>query len=55
MRKIRIAGLLNVKSRTSKCEGERNNHMLYYEWVFGNVFEMRESKCCAVLMIALSV
>ena len=50
MRKIRIAGLLNVKSRTSKCEGERNDHMLYYEWVFGNVFEMRESKCCAVLM-----
>ena len=24
--------------------------MLYYEQVFGNVFERRESKCCAVLM-----
>ena len=27
-----------------------NDHMLNYEQVFGNVFEMRESKCCAVLM-----
>ena len=24
--------------------------MLHYEHVFGNVFERRESKCCAVLM-----
>ena len=24
--------------------------MLHYEGVFGNVFEKRESKCCAVLM-----
>ena len=24
--------------------------MLHYEQVFGSVFEMRESKCCAVLM-----
>ena len=24
--------------------------MLHYEQVFGNVFEWRESKCCAVLM-----
>ena len=24
--------------------------MLYYELVFGDVFERRESKCCAVLM-----
>ena len=44
------AGLLNVKSRTFKCEGERNDHMLHYEQVFGNVFERRENKCCAVLM-----
>ena len=44
------AGLLNVKSRTFKWEGERNDHMLHYEQVFGNVFERRESKCCAVLM-----
>ena len=33
-----------------KCEGERNDHMLHYEQVFGNVFERREQKCCAVLM-----
>ena len=51
MRQTRRAGLLNVKSRTFKCEGERNDHMLHYEQVFGNVFERRESKCCAVLMI----
>ena len=24
--------------------------MLYYEQVFGNVFERRESKCCGVLI-----
>ena len=48
MRQTRRAGLLNVKSRTFKCEGERNDHMLYYEQVFGNIFERRES--CAVLM-----
>ena len=24
--------------------------MLHYEEVFGNVFERRESKCCALLM-----
>ena len=24
--------------------------MLHYEQVFGNVFERRESKCCALLM-----
>ena len=35
---------------TFKCEGERNDHTLYYELVFGNVFERSESKCCAVLM-----
>ena len=33
-----------------ECEGERNDHMLHYEQVFGNVFERMESKCCAVLM-----
>ena len=45
MRQTRI-----VKSRAFKCEGERNDHMLHYEQVYGNVFERRESKCCAVLM-----
>ena len=44
------AGLLNLKSRTFKCEGEINGHMLLYEQVFGIVFEGRESKCHAVLM-----
>ena len=39
-----------VESRTFKCEGESNDHMLHYEQVFGNAFEMRERKCCAVLM-----
>ena len=39
-----------MDSRTSKCEGERNDHILHYEQVFGNVFERRVSKCCAVLM-----
>ena len=50
MKQTHRAGLLNVKSRTFKCEGERNDHMLYYEQVFDNVFERRESKCRAVLM-----
>ena len=50
MRQTRRAGLLNVKSRTFKCEGERNDHMLHYEQVFGNVFERRESKFCGVLL-----
>ena len=50
MRQTRRARLLNVTRRTFKCEGEMNDHMLHYEQVFGNVFERRESKCCAVLM-----
>ena len=50
MRQTCRAGLLNVKSRTFKCKGERNDHMLHYEQVFGNVFGRGESKCCAVLM-----
>ena len=40
----------DAQSRTFKCEEERNDHMLHYEQVFGNGFEGRESKCCAVLM-----
>ena len=39
-----------MDSRIFKCEGEQNNHMLHYEQVFGNVFERRESKCCAALV-----
>ena len=27
-----------------------NGHMLHYEQVFGNVFEGRDNKCCAVLL-----
>ena len=34
MRQTRRVGLLNVKSRTFKCEGERNDHMIHYEQVF---------------------
>ena len=37
-------------SRTFKCEEERNDHTLYYELVFGDAFERRENKCCAVVM-----
>ena len=55
MRQTRRAGLLNVKNRTFKYEGERNDHMLHYEEVFGNIFEKREIKFCVVLMILLSV
>ena len=50
MRQTRRAGPLNVKRRTFKCAGKTDDHMLHYEQVFGNVFEWRESKCCAVLM-----
>ena len=50
MRQTRRAGLLNVKRRTFKCAGKRNDHMLHYEQVFGNVSKRRKSKCCAVLM-----
>ena len=39
-----------MESWTFKCEGERNDHMLHYEQVFGNVFERKESKYYAVLM-----
>ena len=49
MRQTRRAGLLNVKRRTFKCAEKRNDHMLHYEQVFGNVSERGESKC-AVLM-----
>ena len=44
------AELLNAKSRTFKCEGERNDHMLHYQQVLGNVFARRQSKCCAVFI-----
>ena len=50
MRQTHRAELLNVKSRTFKCEGEKNDHMLYYEQVFGTVFDGRESKCHVVLI-----
>ena len=39
-----------MESRAFKCKGERNDHTLRYEQVFGHVFEKRDSKCCAVLM-----
>ena len=37
-------------SRAFKYKGEKNDHMLHYEQVFGDVFKRTESKCCAVLM-----
>ena len=39
-----------MKRGTFKCEGEMNGHMIHYEQVFGNVFERKDSKLCAVLM-----
>ena len=39
-----------METSTFKGEEERNDHVLHYEQVFGNVFERGESKCCAVLM-----
>ena len=39
-----------MECRTFECEGEKNDHVLHYEQVFGNAFERRESKCGAVLM-----
>ena len=39
-----------MESSTFEGEGGRNDHMLRYEQVFGNVFDRRESRCCAVLM-----
>ena len=39
-----------MESRAFKFEGERNDHMLHYEQVFGNVFERKKSKYYAVLM-----
>ena len=50
MGQMHRAGLLNVKRRTFKCEGEMNGHMLHYEQVFGNIFERRDSKYCAVFI-----
>ena len=40
---------LCVESMTFKCEGERNDHTLHCEQMFGNVFESRKSKYCVVL------
>ena len=45
MRQTRRAGLLNVKEKGMTIGYEQD-----YEQVFGNIFERRESKFCAVLM-----
>ena len=39
-----------MEGRTFKCEEGRNDYMLHYEQVFGNVFERWKSKYCGVLM-----
>ena len=39
-----------MDGRTFKCEEERNDHVLHYEQVCGNVFERMGRKCCGVLM-----
>ena len=38
-----------MESRSFKCEEERNDHIVHYEQMFGNVSETREIKCCGVL------
>ena len=50
MRQTCRAELSNAKSRTFRCEGERNDHMLHYEQLLGNVFARREIKYCAVFI-----
>ena len=39
-----------MKSKIFKCEGERNDNMLHYKQVFGDVSERRGSKYCRELM-----
>ena len=39
-----------MESGTFKCKGERNDHMIHHEQVFGDVFKRKESKCHVVLM-----
>ena len=39
-----------MKSGAFKCKGERNDHMLHHEQMFGDVFKRGEGKCHAVLM-----
>ena len=46
----RLGRLVFVESRTFTCEGERNDNMLHYEQMVGNVFEGKKSSCCAELM-----
>ena len=48
MRYTRICG--DKGERNFKHEGERNDYMLHYEQVFGNVFERREIKCFGVFI-----
>ena len=40
----------DAQSRTSKWERERNDNMLHYEKLFGNIFERKESQCCAAFL-----
>ena len=39
-----------MESRTFKGKGERNDHTIHHEQVFGNAFERRAGKCSVVLM-----
>ena len=39
-----------MESGAFKCKGERNDHMIHHEQVFGDVFKRKESKCHVVLM-----
>ena len=39
-----------MESGAFKCKGERNDHMIHHEQVFGDVFKRKESKCHVALM-----
>ena len=39
-----------MESRSFKCEGNRNDHLMHYEQDFGNASQRRESECCGVLI-----
>ena len=39
-----------VESKSFKCEGNRNDHLMHYEQDFDNACERSESECCGVLI-----
>ena len=39
-----------MESKSFKCEGNRNDHLMHYEQDFDNACERRESECWGVLI-----